>query len=242
MAVGVAAIIVGSFAFAQEPLKFGATVGSDASVFSELAEPRTIGLQPPKLDGRTFILFDGKTWTGWKTREGAASAWEVQSDGSVLIKGGDAISEREFGDFQLHVEFFCPKADGKTGQARSNSGVYIHGRYEIQVLDSHGDEPALNGCGALYSIAPPLVNASREGGQWQSYDIVFRAPRMDEAGKVTEQPRITVLHNGVVIHNNLIIPKPTGGSLGTEMVSKGPIMLQDHGDPVRYRNIWIREL
>jgi hypothetical protein len=196
----------------------------------------------PQIDSKTIVLFDGKAWTGWVTRDGTPSQWIVQEDGSVLVKSGDAMTQREFGDFQLHVEFLSPRLEGKAGQGRGNSGVYLHGRYEIQVLDSHGDEPASNGCGGLYSIAAPLVNASLPGGQWQTYDIIFRAPRMDEAGKMIEQPRVTVLHNGVVIHNNLAIPRATGGALGTDMPARGPILLQDHGDPVRYRNIWIREL
>ena len=131
----------------------------------------------------------------------------------------------------------------KEGQARSNSGVYLHGRYEVQVLDSYGLAPAGNGCGAIYSVAAPLVNASRPPGEWQTYDIVFRAPRYGPVDELLEPARVTVLHNGIAIHNNLTVPQVTpGGIEGGFMRTMGPILLQDHGDPIRYRNIWIRPL
>ena len=196
----------------------------------------------PLHDSRTVVLSDGADFSGWRQRDGAPSQWEVQSDGSMLVKGGDAITADEFGDFQLHLEFRCPEMPEKAGQARGNSGVYIHGRYEVQVLDTFGQPPASNGCGAIYSIAPPQVNASRPAGEWQTYDIVFRAPRFDASGSVTETPRMTVIHNGRVIHNNLTLPNTTPGGLDGAMVARGPILLQDHGDPVRYRNIWVRSL
>jgi hypothetical protein len=198
--------------------------------------------EPPAVDDKTVILFDGHSWDGWKTKDAQASAWKVQPDGSVQASGGDAVSTEEFGDFQLHVEFYCPPAPGKEGQAKSNSGVYVHGRYEVQVLDSFGEAPADNLCGGIYKIAAPLTNASKPAGHWQSYDIIFRAPRFDDQKKVVEQPRITVLHNGVAIHNNVVLPNTTAGGIDRDMVRQGPILLQDHGDPVRYRNIWIRKL
>ncbi len=193
------------------------------------------------LAGRV-ILFDGSSWDEWVTRAGGPSGWAVGSDGSILVRGGDAVTRREFGDFHLHLEFLCPENKGQEGQGRSNSGVYLHGRYEVQVLDSWGQPVASNGCGAVYSIAAPLSNASRPPGSWQTYDIVFRAPRFDRSGELTQEPRITVIHNGVVIHNNLMLPSITPGGLDRQMRPRGPILLQDHGDPVRYRNIWVREL
>jgi hypothetical protein len=196
---------------------------------------------PPTTDERTVVLFAGKSWENWRHVDGSQSQWEIQDDRSILVKGGNAITAEEFGDFQLHIEFFCPPTD-KEGQSKSNSGVYLHGRYEIQVLDSHGAAPANNLCGGIYQIATPLVNASKPPGTWQSFDVVFRGPRFDDAGKVNEQPRVTVMHNGITIHNNVILPNTTPGGIDREMVSKGPILLQDHGDPVRYRNIWLRKL
>lgn len=197
---------------------------------------------PPKINHDTIVLFDGKSWTGWHQRDGRPSQWLVRSDGSVQVHDGDAITDQEFGDFQLHIEFLCPPTTGKTGQAKSNSGVYLHGRYEVQVLDSFGDAPEDSLCGGIYQIAAPLVNASRPSGQWQSYDIIFRAPRFDADKKMTQPPRISVIHNGAAIHNNLILPHPTPGGLDQSMPATGQILLQDHGDPVCYRNIWLRKL
>ena len=202
----------------------------------------TLGAKPSQADNMTAVLFDGSSWRGWQRKDGPESRWVIRDDGSIQAAGGDAVTSSTFGDFQLHVEFFCPKIPGSQGQGRSNSGVYLHGRYEVQILDSFGDSPAGNGCGALYSIAPPMVNASRPAGTWQTYDIVFRAPRFDDEDEVTELPRLTVLHNGIVIHNNLELPGTTPGGLDREMVNVGPLLLQFHGDPVQYRNIWLRPL
>ena len=141
-----------------------------------------------------------------------------------------------------NLEFLCPALKEQKGQARANSGVYLHGRYEVQVLDSFGLPVAKNGCGALYSIAAPLVNASRAPGIWQTYDIAFRAPRFDNVDALVDLPRVTVLHNGVVIHNNVELPSTTPGGSDREMRTMGPLLLQDHGDAVRYRNIWVRAL
>lgn len=200
----------------------------------------TLGLAPPAGDG-TIVLFDGSSWASWRGRDGGPSPWEVQDDGSVQVAGGDAITAREFGDCHLHVEFLCPEMPGRTGQGRANSGVYLHGLYEVQVLGSFGDEPALDNAGAIYGIAPPIVNAAAPAGSWQTYDIVLRAPRFDASGTMSEPARLTVLHNGIVVQNNVPVPRPTRGGLDRPMGERGPILLQDHGDPVRYRNIWVRE-
>ncbi len=201
----------------------------------------SFGAMPPPDDGSAVVLFDGASWDGWIGRDGSPIAWTVEEDGSVTAVGGDAYTRRQFGDFQLHLEFLCPVMAAK-GQGRANSGVYLHGRYEVQVLDSYGDKPAPNGCGAIYSLVAPLASASKPPGQWQSYDIVFRAPRYGPADQLVERPRVTILHNGIVIHNNLEIPGVTPGGLDRGNGASGPLMLQYHGDPVRYRNIWIREL
>ncbi|MHC4220217.1 MAG: 3-keto-disaccharide hydrolase [Planctomycetota bacterium] len=227
----------------QRIMAAGVLVVATAGCISGSPGPATRPAAPPQLDDKTVVLFDGTSWAGWVQRDGRPSQWVVQDDGSVLARGGDAITTTSFLDFQLHLEFFCPATEGKEGQAKSNSGVYLHGRYEVQVLDSWGQEPSGGSCGAIYSIAPPLVNASRPPGQWQSYDILFRAPRYDEVDALVDHPRVTVLHNGVVIHNNLTLPHATPGGVGGEfMHTMGPILLQFHGDPVRYRNIWARRL
>ncbi len=198
-------------------------------------------LTPARHDEHTVILFNGSSWDDWVGRDGTPSSWPVADDGSVVVASGDAVTREQFRDFQLHLEFLCPTAD-ETGQARSNSGVYLHGRYEVQVLDSYGLPPSANGCGAVYSIAAPMVNASSPPGSWQTYDIVFRAPRYDSVDELVELPRATILHNGVTIHNNLELPSVTPGGVDGEMRTMGPILLQDHGDPIRYRNIWVRRL
>ncbi len=202
----------------------------------------TLWAQPPKIDENTVVLFDGESWTGWRKRDGTPSQWEVQADGSVLVKGGDAITEMEFRDCQLHVEFLCPLMADRQGQGRANSGVYLHGRYEVQVLDSFGLEPGPDDCGAIYSVAPPLFSVCRPPETWQTYDIVFRAPRFGEDGQLTEPPCLTVMHNGVIIQNAVPVPHPTRAGLDNQMPQTGPLMLQDHGNPVRYRNIWLRKL
>ena len=214
--------------------------GGPASYEAAINQEIIYGALPLHAD-RSEVLFDGGHWD-WTTRDGAASAWIVHADGSIEAGGADAVSRREFSDFQLHLEFLCPVMAGSQGQARANSGVYLHGRYEVQVLDSYGQEPALNGCGAVYSIAMPSENASLPPGQWQTYDIVFRAPRFDQAGAVVELPRVTVVHNGTLIHDDRELPGTTAGGLDREMRAAGPILLQFHGDPVRYRNIRVRSL
>jgi hypothetical protein len=222
-----------------------ATAAPPGATHRPVADPgesMTLGGRPAATARPAVMLFDGSDFGAWRTRDGAPCPWPVQDDGSVRAGGGDAVTSRSFGDFQLHLEFLCPLIDDAEGQARANSGVYLHGRYEVQVLDTFGREPAMNGCGAIYSIAPPDVNAARPAGQWQTYDIVFRAPRFDADGGVAEPARVTVLHNGAVIHNNLELPTVTPGGLDDVVVPEGPVLLQDHGDPVRYRNIWIRPL
>ena len=172
------------------------------------------------------------------SREWTNPTWPRLADGSIQVGSKDNRSRRRFGDARLHLEFRVPVMTGRKGQARGNSGVYIQDRYEVQVLDSYGLEPQDNDCGALYRIAPPAAKACLPPGEWQSYDIDFRAARFDERGKVVAQPRITVRHNGLVIHRDLDLPRPTAGG-GRGHVPEGPIRLQDHGDPVRYRNIWV---
>jgi hypothetical protein len=136
----------------------------------------------------------------------------------------------------LHLEFRLPLMQNASGQSRANSGVYLQGRYEIQVLDSFGQPPEIDGCGAIYGLAPPLRNASRPPLRWQTYDVVFRSARV---GGEQEPARVSVWHNGVVIHNNLVLPAVTGGAADADTGLPGPLLLQDHGDPVRYRNIWM---
>lgn len=197
------------------------------------------------MNHKRIVLFDGSSLAGWyaNTPEQGESDW-ILEDGIMTVNHRDLISRVQFGDAHLHLEFRTPYMPDKTGQARGNSGVYVHGCYEIQVLDSYGVENYNEGdCGGLYSIAKPLTNACMPPLVWQTYDIILRAPRFNAYGEVCENGRMTVLLNGTVIHNNLELPSVTpGGITGNKRVAKGPLMLQDHGDPVSYRNIWIEEL
>lgn len=197
---------------------------------------------PPPSDA--VVLFDGKTLDNWQTMDKKPSPWGL-ADGAMVIRPGGAsvITKQTFKDFQLHVEFATPAEPHGDSQERGNSGVYLQGRYELQVLDSFKNPTYPDGqCGAIYKKHAPLVNASREPGKWQTYDIVFRAARYDAAGKKTENARATVLHNGVLIQNNSEIDGTTGVAPLSESAEPGPIYLQDHGNPVKYRNIWIRPL
>jgi hypothetical protein len=199
-------------------------------------EDSSVMWQAPK---QAMILFDGKSLAAWTTRKSEEAKWKINDGYMEVVPGtGDILTKEVFNDFQLHVEFWLPLMADKTGQARANSGVYLQGRYEVQVLDSYGLDSQDNDCGGIYKIAKPLVNACRKPEQWQSYDISFRAARV-ENDAVKEKPRVTVFHNGILIHNNLEIPTPTGGAVDTDMRKAGAILLQDHGNLVRYRNVWI---
>jgi hypothetical protein len=151
-----------------------------------------------------------------------------------------------YGDCQLHIEWASPSPAVGEDQDRGNSGVFFHGQYEVQVLDSYQSATYPDGqAGALYGQYPPLVNASRAPGQWQSYDIVFRGPRFDPGGKLLRPARVTVFHNGVLVQENVELTGPTAHKTRPPYKAhpvKGPIALQDHSHPVRFRNIWLREL
>jgi len=160
----------------------------------------------------------------------------------VTPGAGDVVTKQQFTDFQVHVEFKVPLMPDAKGQARGNSGVYMQGLYEVQVLDSYGLASKDDDCGAIYEQAAPMVNACRPPEQWQTYDVLFHAPRFDAAGQMTEKPRISVLQNGIWIQDDISITGPTRASIERDVHGPGPIMLQDHGNRVRYRNIWIRPL
>ena len=193
------------------------------------------------------VLFDGESLKGWTDGNGQPSKWEVVDGVLQSVRGaGPIYTEAKFGDCQLHVEFATPTNVKGDGQGRGNSGVFLMGDYEIQVLDSFENPTyADGGAGAIYGQYPPLVNASRGPGEWQSYDIIFRRPRHDEAGKLVEPARLTVLHNGVLIQDHSEIYGPTSWiqhrAYGDEK-KEGRLSFQDHGNPVRFRNVWVRRL
>lgn len=190
------------------------------------------------------ILFDGAALDQWASTDGTPVAWrsEGKPGGSMTVGPGSIITRKKFGDCQLHLEFAEPTPATGDGQGRGNSGVYLQGRYEVQVLDSFKNSTYPNGqCGAIYGQHVPLVNACRPPGDWQTYDIVFHAARF-EGDKVKAPARFTVFHNGVLIQDNVEVRGVTGSAPGKEGPDDAPIYLQDHGNPVKYRNIWVREL
>lgn len=199
---------------------------------------------PPK---GAKVIFDGKDLSGWTTRDGKPAEWKVE-DNYMEVKGGDIMTRDKFGpDFRLHVEFWLPLMADAKDQARANSGVYLQGRYEIQVLDSYKNDTYANGSvGALYGIIAPDKEAQQKAvkppEQWNTYDITFHAPRVDEGGKVTEKGRLTVLLNGVTLIDDGKFDHVTGGAINNKLGEPGPLLLQDHGCKVRYRNIWIEPL
>lgn len=186
-----------------------------------------------------------KDLAGWTTRDNGAPGWTLES-GVLTVKPGtgDILTRDRFGDCQIHVEFMTPPVTDGAGQDRGNSGVYVQGRYEVQVLDSYGSETYPMGlCGALYGQHVPLVNASRKPGEWQTYNIIFKAARFDAQGKRTSPAVFTVIHNNVAIHVNAPMDQGvTGGNMLPENADPGPILLQDHGHLVKYRNMWVREM
>lgn len=189
-------------------------------------------------------LFDGTDLSGWKSRwSGNTPDWKVE-DGIATVGHEDIVSDYQFSDAHIHVEFRIPDMPDCTGQAKGNSGVYVHGCYEIQVLDSYGIEnPHNDDCSGIYSIQAPLCNACLPAEEWQTYDIIFRAPRFNQYGEIAEDGRITLIQNGIVVHNNFILPSVTpGGITENRRVAKGPLMLQDHGNAVSFRNVWVMPL
>lgn len=197
------------------------------------------------------VLFDGKDLSKWRMdKDGSPAKWKVENGYAEVVAGTGYIrTEQGFGDVQLHVEWMAPSPPvGKGGQDRGNSGVFLMGMYEVQVLDTYGTTNKTYADGqaaAIYGQYPPLVNAARPPGQWQTYDIVFRAPRFDEAGKVQKGARLTVLHNGVLVQDNRELTGPTAHKARPPYAAhpaKLPLKLQDHSHPVRFRNIWLREL
>jgi len=190
------------------------------------------------------VLFDGKNLDAWSKMDGKTPPeWKLVDGAAMEANKGNIITREKFdGKFRLHVEFRVPYVPKATGQGRGNSGVYVQGRYEVQVLDSYGLESKNNDCGAIYEVAAPLVNACKAPTIWQSYDIEFTAPKF-EGDKKVEPARMTVYHNGVKIHDNVAIPvNNTRAGMGGDPAKPGPIMLQDHGNPVQFRNIWLLPL
>jgi hypothetical protein len=211
-------------------------------------DPGTASTQetPGRPPSDAVVLFDGKDLSHWTSQDGGAAKWKVENGYmEVAPKTGYLSTRDSFGDCQLHVEFAEPTPPVGESQERGNSGVFLQGLYEIQVLDSYENKTYADGqASAVYGEYPPLANASRPPAQWQTYDIVFHRPHFKD-GKVVSPARVTVLHNGVLVQDNVSLTGPTAHGerppykAGPDRL---PLQLQDHGNPVRYRNIWIREL
>lgn len=216
-----------------------------------------------------MVLFDGKNLSQWQTPQGKVvgsmlqfkdviptlksehtgdpAPWKVENREMVVVPGtGQIATKRAFGDVQLHIEWLAPTQEGKEGQLYSNSGVFFMGMYEVQVLNSYENPTYSNGqAGSVYKQHIPLVNASKPVDTWQEYDIIFMAPKFSEKGTLVSPAKVTVFHNGVLVQNNVELLGPTcyiGTPYYIAHPDKLPLLLQDHGDPMRFRNIWIREL
>jgi len=218
---------------------------------SEYYEPAAPVVTPGKTasdaPSDAIILFDGKDASKWKSKSGDAAGWTV-GDGALTVKAGsgEIISKDAFGDCQLHIEWRTPSVVKGDGQGRGNSGIFLMGKYELQVLDNYNNKTYVNGqAGSIYKELPPLVNACRPPGEWQVYDVIFTAPTFNENGSPKTQARITVIHNGVLVQNNQSIWGATqyiGIPNYEKHAAKESIHLQDHGNPVSFRNIWVRNL
>jgi hypothetical protein len=194
-----------------------------------------------------MVLFAGGTLAAWESVRGGPARWRVTRTGFEVAPGTGGIRTRAaFGDAQVHIEWRSPVPAAGEGQDRGNSGVFLMGRYEIQILDSYQNRTYADGQAAsVYGQHPPLVNVSRPAGQWQTYDIVFRRPRFDSAGGAAEPARITLLHNGVVVQDAVELTGPVGHGERPPYerhADRLPLSLQDHGHRVQFRNVWVRSL
>lgn len=225
-----------------EPKKFEFKPGVEYKSGVDWPEPKVI--TPGTAGGPpsdAIVLFDGKDLSKWKNGD----KWIIENGEATAAKTGISTKD-SFGDCQLHLEFASPAVVRGNGQGRGNSGVYIMGRYEVQILDSYENKTYFDGqCASLYKQHPPLVNACRKPGEWQTYDIIFEAPRFDADKKLIKPAYVTVLQNGIIVQNHYELKGGTFYDRPAEYFAHGPkapLDLQFHGDPVKFRNIWIREL
>jgi len=237
---------LGSSAAAQSPTDF--PIHSMTRPQPRVVDPGPYpGVQRPPSDA--IVLFDGSSLSNWRLADSSdkPARWKVANGYMEVVAGaGNIATARGFGDVQLHVEFMAPTPAHGEGQERGNSGVFLMGIYEVQVLDSYQNPTYADGtAAAVYGQYPPLVNASRPPGEWQTYDIVFHRPRFDASGNVTSTARMTILHNGVLVQDDVVLTGPTAHKQRppyAKHADRLPLILQDHGDPVRFRNVWVRDL
>ena len=205
------------------------------------------GKTPADAPADAVLLFNGSNLDSWQHANGSAAAWKLENGYMEVVKGTGILRTKDaFGDCQLHIEWAAPAAVKGEGQGRGNSGVFLMGIYEVQVLDSYNNTTYADGqAAAVYGQYPPLVNACRPPGQWQSYDIIFHGPRFAKDETLLRPATMTVLHNGVLVQDHVTLTGPTAHKARPPYELhplKLPLSIQDHGNPVRYRNIWIREL
>jgi type 1 glutamine amidotransferase len=222
------------------PEGFSATpIGAAPLNFKKIVRTSpTLGQRPPR---DAVVLLPFVPGQSTNLNEWNNQSWVLMNDGSVRVQGGDNRTNREFGDIHLHIEWMTPLMPGARGQGRGNSGVYLQDRYEVQILDSFGLDLKDNDAGGIYQVSVPKTNASLPPGSWQTYDITFRAPRLNADGSMDKPAVVTVLLNGVAIQENVELKSETGGG-AKGVKARAPIRLQDHGNPVRFRNIWLQEL
>jgi len=238
-------VSMGAFDQQEEPTK------PEATEFYEPVPPVVTPGKNGTAPSDAIVLFDGSNLDAWESTrgEGGAAPWTINKDGSMTVanRTGDIRTKQSFGDVQLHIEWSSPKKVMGSNQSRANSGVFLQERYEVQVLDNNDNPTYVNGqVGSIYKQAIPLAMASAPTGEWNSYDIIYHAPKFDALGRVTKKGTITVLHNGVLIqdHHKILGTTEYIGWPKNIRHGKAPIRLQDHGDNSRvsYRNIWVREL
>lgn len=213
----------------------------------------TLGMAPPP---GALVLFDGRHFDQWQHDDGRAVTWQIAGNGAMEVRsalsdedrknriGGDIRTKQEFGDCRVHIEFRYPVEAGKAGQGRGNSGLFLQGGYEVQILNSYGTGGMWDDCGALYKASPPKVNAARPPMEWQTYDIDYKASVWKDGRKISP-PRISVRLNGVPVHHDQEIPHATSHSVvgrAKEPVGSGPLRLQDHRHAIQFRNIWVLPL
>lgn len=208
--------------------------------------PEKVSVGPDGVPSDAVVLFDGSDLSAWESAEGGEAPWNIDGDAMVVApKTGSIRTKRDFCDVQLHVEWQGPAdMEGLEGQGRGNSGVFLQERYEVQILDSHGGETYPNGqAAAVYKQHIPLVNATKSQKEWNVYDIIYSAPEFS-GNEVVEPAYLTVLHNGVVVQNHVEVQGPTAwiGHPPYEAHGCAPLLLQDHGNKTRFRNIWVRPL
>ena len=227
----------------------GASLGQQKPEETEVWEP-----EPPVVTPSTdhtapsdaIALFDGKDFSKWTNKDGGKVQWKIGDDAMTVVKGTGLIKSKQgFGSVQLHIEWRTPAEVVGESQGRGNSGIFLQGLYEVQVLDSYNNRTYSNGQAAsIYKQHIPLVNACRGPGEWQTYDIIYQAPEFTD-GKLVQPAYVTVIQNGVLVQNHVELKGPTvyiGAPKYESHEDKLPITLQDHGNPVSYRNIWVREL